>query len=154
MDEFYRQEQLEMVRLYHEEFEYRHRLFWELTCKALFAVLFLMALPYFIQQSSVAMKVPMILFPASSGVLCLLTMWLLHCEAWRMRMTAQKCAALKASLNGDYAPLQITACAGSRLSKKLACVRVTNLVLLLFLCLLLIASGEFYLLITNQFFAC
>jgi hypothetical protein len=79
---------LEIVKLYHENYFYRHTNFWNLVNKSLFAILGLLSLPYFI-HSGVKYEI-LFIFPILSIIICFFSILLLESEAIRMILIKMK----------------------------------------------------------------
>jgi hypothetical protein len=84
-----------MVRIYWEEFKYRHDHYWKSFFKFSFAILFLLILPYAYKEKLDALENIKILIPILSLVLSLVSAWLLAAEYERIRVTYLKFQELK-----------------------------------------------------------
>ena len=75
---------LEIVKIYHDDFIYRHTNFWNIVYKSLFAILGLLSLPYFI-YNKVNYEI-LFIFPLLSIVISFFSMLLLESETIRMSL--------------------------------------------------------------------
>jgi hypothetical protein len=79
---------LEIVKIYHDDFIYRHTNFWNIVYKSLFAILGLLSLPY-ITHSNVKYEI-LFIFPVLSIIICFFSILLLESEAIRMSLLKRK----------------------------------------------------------------
>ncbi|KJZ08922.1 hypothetical protein TW85_23095 [Marinomonas sp. S3726] len=88
-------EEIEMVKIYWEEFKYRHDHYWKSFFKFSFAILFLLILPYAYKEKLDSLGDLKILVPILSCVLSIVSAWLLAAEYERIRVTNLKFQELK-----------------------------------------------------------
>lgn len=79
---------LEIIKIYHDNFIYKHSNFWNIVYKSLFAILGLLSLPYFL-HSEVNYEI-LFIFPSLSIVICLFSILLLEAESIRMSLLKRK----------------------------------------------------------------
>jgi hypothetical protein len=79
---------LEIVKIYHENYIYRHTNFWTIVYKSIFAIVVLLSIPYFINDK-INYKI-LYLFPLLSIIICFFTLILLDSEAIRMELIKRK----------------------------------------------------------------
>ena len=88
-------DRIEMIKLYWEEFKYRHERYWKSFFRFSFAILFLLALPYVYSDKLDELGRLSILVPVLSAILSLFSAWLLAAEYERIRLTKEKFQELK-----------------------------------------------------------
>lgn len=103
---------LEMIRLYYDEFKYRHEHFWNLFFKFAYAILFFITLPFFTkveglkaESFNVVLDGYSYIFPVIACVLSLLATFILLSEYERLSLTIEKCNQLK---DECYKPIKMS----------------------------------------------
>jgi hypothetical protein len=127
-------EQIEMAKLYWEEFSYRHAHYWNTFFRFAFAVLFMLAFPFVHPEELQRFNRYTALFPMIAILLSLAASWLLAAEYARIRATYQKYSELRSA---KYNPPEIS----ERGAHKLLRMRIGTVVTLFFLIGLLSLSG-------------
>jgi hypothetical protein len=127
-------EQVEMAKLYWEEFSYRHAHYWSMFFRFAFAILFMLAFPFIHPEEVQYFKRYTAIFPMIAILLSLAASWLLAAEYERIRATYQKYSELRSA---KYNPPEIS----ERGARKLLRMRIGTVVTLFFLFGLLSLSG-------------
>ena len=126
-----KQDDVEMLKLYFEEFKYRHSHYWGMVFKFAFAILFLLGIPYIYPEE--IEDINKIIFPVAAIIFCLSATWLLAAEYERLRATTEKYNQLKPKA---YKPVVF----GAYGLKRMLAWKVGNIVTLLFLLSFLILA--------------
>ena len=95
-----RSEMVEIIRLYYQDYEYRHKTFWEIVFKSLFAILGLIGLPFVLFKENFMTQF-LYVFPIASCVLCVFSVLLLQSEAVRMQAIKKRYRILLKELSTD-----------------------------------------------------
>ena len=118
--------QIEMTKIYWEEYKYRHEHYWKSFFKFSFAALFLNILPFAYPEKMVALKRFLIVFPLVSLGLSIFSTWLLAAEYERMRVIYKKFDEIKTK-EFKYIRFNLSGC------KRILKLRIGTVVTILFL---------------------
>ncbi len=110
---------VELIKLSYQDYEYRHRTYWELTYKSIVAIVFLMAIPYFLSTSGIKWSFPLIVFPLISAIFTIISISILQSEALRLKATNAKYNALREMLSPDLKSLPLKNCLVANSQKNL-----------------------------------
>ena len=88
-------DEIEMVKIYWEEFKYRHDHYWKSFFKFSFAILFLLVLPFMYPEKISKFGKLQLIIPILSMILSLASAWLLASEYERIKVANQKFQELK-----------------------------------------------------------
>lgn len=134
-------EEIEMVKIYWEEFKYRHDHYWKSFFKFSFAILFLLILPYAYKEKLDSLGELKILIPILSCILSIVSAWLLAAEYERIIVTNLKYQELK---KPPYNAITFE----NEGFKKLLNIKIGVVVFFLFgICFLGLSLLEFYLML-------
>jgi len=125
---------IEMAKLYWEEFKYRHELYWKLFFRFSYAIIFLLVIPYVHPDELRELADFVRLFPIAGMLLSLVAAWLLAAEYKRVGVTYQKFTDIKIP---KYRPIKINL---SGLGRILA-LRIGHVVTVTFLAGFLVLSA-------------
>ena len=147
----------EIIKIYHEDFVYRHTNYWDLVYKSMLAILGLLALPYFL-FSTIGIPALLSLFPILGFFVCIFSIILLDSEALRMTATRKR---LNGILGNDYKEIDIadllTYKKGKKrkmtLYSKILYGSITKKVRYLYVILSVISLTEMVLIITKVIFS-
>ena len=101
-----RNEKIEIIKLYYQDYEYRNKTFWEILFKSIFVIVALIGLPYFLVQKNFLTEI-LIIFPITSIIICIFSMILLMSEAVRMQAVKKTLTRILESLSSEYSEIRI-----------------------------------------------
>ncbi len=119
-------EEIEMIKLYWEEFKYRHETYWKLFFKFCYAIIFLLAIPYVYPEKIRTFAKWKILFPIMGSFLSILAAWILAAEYIRISCVYEKYTGLKPQ---NFKPTDFTLYRFGKVLK----YRIGNVVTVIFL---------------------
>lgn len=103
---------VEMIKLYYDEFKYRHDHFWKLFFKFSYAIFFFIMLPFFMKVEglkadsfSKVLEGHAYIFPVIACILSLVATLVLLSEYERLSLTIKKCNELK---DDCYKPIKMS----------------------------------------------
>lgn len=135
---------IEMVKLYWEEFKYRHENYWKLFFQFSYAIIFLLVVPYVYPEKIVAIKRYVVLFPICGIFLSLVAAWILGAEYKRIGVTHEKMTQLKSE---EYKPIKFAYDKWDKILK----VKIGHVVTATFLVgFLLLSIANLWILMTNN----
>jgi len=79
---------LNILKLYHDDYTYRHTNYWSIVYKSIFGIIGLLSLPYFIHDT--INNNILILFPLIAIFICVFSIILLESETIRMNVVKKK----------------------------------------------------------------
>jgi len=142
-----RNEIIELIKLFHNDYIYRHTNYWSVVYKSMISILGLLSLPYFI-YNKVNYQI-LTLFPFVSFILCFFSLILLESEAARMDLSKTKMNDLLNTLSNNYPENQLNE---TTFVSRILKIKITKKILLLYLFLIIISVVEFVLILTDKFF--
>ncbi len=141
-----RAEIVEIAKLHYQDYEYRHRNFWEIVFKSVLAIISMIGLPFFLIKETFMINI-LYIFPILSCILCLFTMFLLKSEAIRMQAVRNKYKILLETLSPDYKEIPI-----GELSKfSLLKIKITAQIQFLYYSLIIVSIFQMVLIFTGRF---
>lgn len=141
-----RTELLEILKLYYQDYEYRHKTFWEIVFKSILAILSLIGLPYFLAKENFLTHL-LFLFPTACCILCLISALLIESEAIRMYAVRTKYRNLLELLSNEYKEIPL-----KQLSKFSPLrIKITNQILILYFALTAVSVIQLILILTGKF---
>ena len=141
-----RTEKIDMVKHFYTEWEYRHRAYWELLYKTIFAIITVMSLPYFLAQSSSLLSL-LWLFPTVGGLLCIFSFLLLSGESARITALPKRMNNVLFSIDENYKEYPFE----KGILNKIRYFKITNLLLLSYLGLLLLFVAQLVFILSGNF---
>ena len=139
-----------VVLLSYQDYEYRHKTYWNLVFRAVFAIATLMTIPYLFDVSAYyASYLPV--FPIASVVLSAFSVLVLKAEGVRMAAIRKRMNVLLEGLSTAYKEIDISFFEGGRLLRWTNRFSIANLILCMFFVLfvggvcesILVLSGNF-----------
>ena len=146
-------EKIDIIKLYHEDFVYRHTNYWGLVYKSMIAILGLLSLPY-ILYSTIYDAIILSLFPVLSLIISIFSIILLESEAVRMESSRNQINQLLNSLSDDFKEVPVDNLLKNNISlyRKLVKGKITKKVLFLYVLLIIISFVELYLIVSKTIF--
>ena len=148
---------IDIIKMYHDDFIYRHTNYWGLVYKSMISILGLMSLPYFL-YNTIATTFLIALFPMLSIIVASFSIILMESEAVRMKMSRKQMNNLLQNMSQQYAEIPID----SELTKnkrgnltwysKLLKAKITRKILFLYGALIVLSGIEIYLIATQTIF--
>jgi len=149
-------ESLEIIKLFHEDFIYRHTNYWHLVYKSMLSILGLMSLPYFLHDR--LDNIFLIIFPILSFIVSIFSIILLESEAVRMNSSREKRNDLLQNVSPLYQEKTVdTLFKKNRRNNisvysKLLKWKITKKILFLYCILIGISIAYFILILTDKLF--
>ena len=148
---------IDIIKLYHEDFIYRHTNYWGLIYKSMTSILGLMSLPYFLYDT-ITSTFLLALFPVLSLVVALFSIILLESEAVRMNMSRKQMNNLLHTIDHQCAEIPVESTLTKNKRKhltwysKLLKAKITKKVLFLYITLIVLSVAELYLISSQIIF--
>ena len=136
------QDEIEMAKLYWEEYKYRHEHYWKSFFKFSYAIIFLLVIPYLHPDKIIQLAHYIKLFPTAAALLSIAAAWVLAAEYERIAVTSEKLIEIKSE---KYKPIEFELTG----FKKVLGVRIGIVVTIIFLFGFLLLSIADFLILSN-----
>ena len=135
-------DEIEMAKLYWEEFKYRHEHYWKYYFKFSYAIIFLLVIPYLDPDRIIQMGSYVYLLPVAAALLTIAAAWLLAAEYERMSLVNEKLQGIKSE---KYKLIEIE----RTCIKKVLGIKIGYVVTIIFLVVFLLLSFLDWIILSN-----